>query len=819
MRLRTKTKTLGAALEAIKAGREDRSEGVEGGSPTSTPRTSSLLERDRPANASNVVARASARPTTLASAAVTPIGADGQHDRDLSDLEREAIAILEGAQRRDGSEAGLDPTPQRPDPADTASASNAIALTSVDGRYAALGRPSAANRPASIPAGGDYAEFGSSPAVIASIDSLTARHRVAGGDSSPTDGVSTKCESGYRASGTVECLERADASGLQTPQRTLLRRGLPAFRKANPAATAATHHPHRLRLKPRGLLGALLACTALYAPSAASAAECPNEQLRESGSSRISPATGQPYDASLLDCRAYEQVSPVEKDGGSGGVLYDDSLGQEDSGFLFRSSDDGTVVTYPGEPFYHVESIAQEVFEVAGTPVEAYTSERLSDGWYTEIGEFLNPEQVPAPVVPTSIAPAPKILEESPSGSEIFYLEGGDLYEYRASSDTSTDLTPDTEPGGADVQGILGVGGEGAEEGTYVYLVAGGTLAPLASKGGCSVISGGETRGTGCNLYLLHNGSFTLIATLSERDENEGKASLGAGDVDWSGPGERTAEVSPNGRYVAFGSDLALTGQGTGRSEIFRYDAETQTLICVSCTSSGPQSGGAVNLVSTAAEINGAYRQRYMLDDGRVFFDTTNALVPQDVNDQTDVYEWEPAAVGSCSAASTWFSELSGGCVDLISGGTSDAAPGSVLADVSASGSDVFFTTSQALVPQDGDEITDLYDAREGGGFPPPPAATCPAEADCRPGTSSAVLVPSATGTNSAAELPPPAVNRETKSTTSRSLTRAQKLAKALKACSNDKRKTKRKSCEQQARAKYGPKKKAKKPTTNGRAK
>jgi hypothetical protein len=48
-------------------------------------------------------------------------------------------------------------------------------------------------------------------------------------------------------------------------------------------------------------------------PSPALAAECPNEQVRHE--STISSATGQPYDLSLPECRAYEMVSPLGKDG------------------------------------------------------------------------------------------------------------------------------------------------------------------------------------------------------------------------------------------------------------------------------------------------------------------------------------------------------------------------------------------------------------------------------------------------------------------------------------------------------------------------
>src|ERR1019366_6622017 len=57
----------------------------------------------------------------------------------------------------------------------------------------------------------------------------------------------------------------------------------------------------------------LLAAGALTAtPALAAAGEgCPNEQVRQE--SNTSPTTGQPYSLGLPECRAYEMVSPLEK--------------------------------------------------------------------------------------------------------------------------------------------------------------------------------------------------------------------------------------------------------------------------------------------------------------------------------------------------------------------------------------------------------------------------------------------------------------------------------------------------------------------------
>jgi hypothetical protein len=210
-----------------------------------------------------------------------------------------------------------------------------------------------------------------------------------------------------------------------------------------------------------------------------------------------------------------------------------------------------------------------------------------------------------------------------------------------------------------------------------------------------------------------------------------------------------------------------------------------------------------------------------MLNDGRLLFDSAGELVPHDVSHLVQVYEYEPEGIGSCmtstSSTGSVFVPTESGCISLISGGTSELGY-AVLAGASANGSDVFFTTSQSLVPLDGDEITDMYDAREGGGFPAPDVS-CPSEADCRTGISPAGPGPSATGSAAGAEPVPSPVNLEQKAVTAKPLTRAQKLVKALKQCHKDKKKAKRKACEAAAHEKYGPKKKAKRSTTERRAK
>ena len=153
---------------------------------------------------------------------------------------------------------------------------------------------------------------------------------------------------------------------------------------------------------------------------------------------------------------------------------------------------------------------------------------------------------------------------------------------------------------------------------------------------------------------------------------------------------------------------------------------------------------------------------RNLSEDGsRVFFQTKEALVPQDTNDQADVYEWEregSGGVDGCTSSSASFSESSGGCLYLIS--TGESADPSYFGDASANGNDVFFFTRQSLVGQDQDENDDIYDARVEGGISsqnPSPSVDCTEEGCLDPVVVSPVFaVPSSATFVGAGNLKPP---------------------------------------------------------------
>jgi hypothetical protein len=285
--------------------------------------------------------------------------------------------------------------------------------------------------------------------------------------------------------------------------------------------------------------------------------------------------------------------------------------------------------------------------------------------------------------------------------------QGQDLYSYDVETGKLTDLTVDSNPGdslGAGVSIFLGA----SEDGSYVYFLANGVLAPGASPASCS-----DFRGT-CNLYVYHDGVIKFIA----RPEWDLQPSSSSPSIQ--------ARVSGDGHTLLFGSFDSLTGYdnvgpcGNGGTtlrcpELFRYSAPDEELLCVSCVpTSLPTAGSSSWGTRGSGSISGTVfigPSRNLSSDGnRVFFESVDPLVPGDTNGVRDVYEWEAKGEGSCESESQ-----NGGCLYLISSGTDPKI--STLLGVSKNGDHVFFFTEQQLVPGDQDQLFDVYDAGVGAGL------------------------------------------------------------------------------------------------------
>ncbi len=553
----------------------------------------------------------------------------------------------------------------------------------------------------------------------------------------------------------------------------------------------------------------------------------------------------------------------------------------------------GTLQLYEG-PRNAISDDGSRLVWKAGTPSAAhlYASKLNKQAAETKV-ETLQVDTPEAGVEPTA-KPAPVFMTASVEGARVFFTDDqrltkdaspesestGDLYVFepnKPAGERVTDISPDISSGeSAAVQGgVIGA----SEDGAYVYFVANGVLAEGAQPGDCQW---GGPRVAACNLYVVHDGDGAwekprLIARLSNEDGPDWGAN--ANDRTEYSLVEMTSRVSPSGRYLAFMSDRRLSTQGrpggyentdekSGEpdEEVYLYDALSGHLVCASCDPSGAQPVGVHDIQEShegrgllvdrpgiwssetedsfdhwlAASLPGwtglsnheaLYQSRYLANDGRLFFNSADSLVKQDVNGKEDVYEYEPGGVGSCGSGGAENTE--GGCVALISSGKSEQE--SAFLDASEDGNDVFFLTSAKLSQQDPDDAFDVYDARvcDGPGAQeecPPAASTpqspCESEGECK----GAVVSPPTFGAPTSSTLSGSGnllqqgvlSEKEKVKPKPKPLTRAQKLAAALRVCKKDKKQSKRRACERQARKRYGPTKRAKKssarPKSMGRA-
>jgi hypothetical protein len=279
-----------------------------------------------------------------------------------------------------------------------------------------------------------------------------------------------------------------------------------------------------------------------------------------------------------------------------------------------------------------------------------------------------------------------------------------------------------SRPAGADV--VLGV----AEDGGAAYFAALHQLIAGESAiddGAAGIFAWRETGAPGGELRYV--GQLGPFSGTESKDVTSGQNYIGR---------PRESRVSADGRHFLFatvrGEGLLSAhggadydhgacndlGIGTpGCNEIYVYDADADELRCATCRPDGQPATVSADFISGNSAGDAAplpYLNHPLADGGRwVFFSTPEPLVPEDVNNRVDAYEWDGAT----------------GEIHLLSDGTDPGA--SYFVDASPSGDDVFIATRARLVGWDTDASYDLYDLRRPvpghpAGFPDPVAAPVP---------------------------------------------------------------------------------------------
>jgi hypothetical protein len=209
-----------------------------------------------------------------------------------------------------------------------------------------------------------------------------------------------------------------------------------------------------------------------------------------------------------------------------------------------------------------------------------------------------------------------------------------DLFVYDVAADKLRDLTPrldgledpSVDPPLVDRARVLGVAAN-SEDGKRVYFVAEGQL-PTAPNP-----EGELPQASSPNLYLAELDSIDgpvklrFIATLGGEDKET-----------WQSAWARKSLASADGAVLGFGSHESLTGQPLGGTEqLFVYDSARGGLECASCPSNGTLPVADVNSSDWGSS---AGVRRWMSDSGTAFFTTLTPLLLADENTVADIYEF-----------------------------------------------------------------------------------------------------------------------------------------------------------------------------------
>jgi hypothetical protein len=250
---------------------------------------------------------------------------------------------------------------------------------------------------------------------------------------------------------------------------------------------------------------------------------------------------------------------------------------------------------------------------------------------------------VPTDACTVLIAEKAQYWNATPDGSKVLYTKAGDLYEYDLQTGQATDLAPD---GG--VHGIVAA----STDLSFVYFAAEAVLAPGAEPQTCEEYEYSSALCNLYAVHIGEPIRFIGAAVGSDNFAEPNTALHYAGDWQGDlGDAEAEVTLDGTHLLFTSKSNLTGY-QSNKAGEVFMYDYASGEIHCLSCIPNGKQPNQILYQSSAFLPVSnvGTTLPHWMSDDGnRVFFDTLDGLVPQDTNRKTDVYEWERDGSGSCA--------------------------------------------------------------------------------------------------------------------------------------------------------------------------
>jgi hypothetical protein len=435
----------------------------------------------------------------------------------------------------------------------------------------------------------------------------------------------------------------------------------------------------------------------------------------------LCPAVRAAGPGGALDSRAWEMVSPVQKNGGE--------VAPYGEGAMAAASQGGAVA------FASEASFGEAL---GASPLSQYLASRGAEAWSTQnltpavlSGTYAFPND-PDPYLLFSNdlkrallsggwacrdggeaceAEAPPLGAGGPSGYRNIYRREGSTYTPLVTEANFPALPPEAgefhlrlEGASPDLAHVVF-----ASSGQLYEWSEGGTVTAIGSPG-ASLAASGNQRGAvsegGARVYSTEAGTLYLREGKAAKTVAAG-ASFGAASTDGA-TAYYTASEQLHSYDAAKGASSAILA--TGVKAFLGASPDGAYAFYVTAAGIYRLHGGVATKI--VADVNASHLppatgpSAVAASGSRLFFTAADPLLPsRDSNGQPDAYEWEAQGTGSC--------ESSPGCLGLLSSGRSGSA---AFATASASGDDAYLLTVSSLLPADTGAL-DLYDARSGGGF------------------------------------------------------------------------------------------------------
>lgn len=369
-------------------------------------------------------------------------------------------------------------------------------------------------------------------------------------------------------------------------------------------------------------LAAVAALLMTIVPPARASANCPNEQFR----------TG--LGANLPDCRAYEQVSPQEKNGG--GV--DGGLSLETQPAPDQAALNGESIVYGSQTAFSGAD------PLSGLATSQYLSRRTPKGWVTEgitprqeleDGKInLSPGSVeyslfqgfgPSLEQGYLMANNPAPVEAAPPGYDMPYLRDNFTGQFTLLSDVTPPVALPKPPTCCD-KGFGTIYAGMSSDGSHVIFLANDALTPEA-------IPGHD------NLYEWSNGQLELVNVLPNGAVVEGPTRPESKDYGFGGP----SELSRQGAFFNFDNAISQSGDRAfwgSEGQVYMHEITASGPRTVEISASQKTNGPAYESTGAGSPQHAHYWAAnasgtlvYFTSAKELTNEATNSFVPWENND------------------------------------------------------------------------------------------------------------------------------------------------------------------------------------------